>query len=446
MKLTHLIAIGLTAVALTFAFVRLCGGQPPAAGAAPPLPAEQREAVGVLVDRGALVQRDASQPAQPVVMIDFGGNAEFRDAWLADVVKFPQLRVLGLTGTALTDAGVDQVATLAELESLALNDTPITDAGLAKLNRCEKLRRLDVRGTRASADGVVALQKQLPNLKIVSDLPATTLDPTSVVPPKVSLGNGEKPLGRGVRPETAVEGNRYTAKQVEDLRTKVRVATQEGLENLPEGWTKGRRDLAQVIAFFPTLKIREGFRLAAYVHRDSGNGAGFVWALPLDAEFPEPGDCPKLETHFLQPPKPFDALEPSEVFEGDGSPDSYLHASLLRRELHDYAASWHGLDWTAHTVLDAFPKTRDEVGDDADPLKFPGTPKSRWTWKESEPLDYNPTVRFDGDRVTVTFFTFCPLERERIFRHTDVYRRGKYRPIKVDDKAEIGEGEGGVAF
>ncbi len=446
MKLTHLMAIGLTALALTLAFVRLCGGQPPAVGAAPPLPAEQREAVGTLVDRGALVQRDSSQPAQPVVMIDFGGNAEFRDAWLADVVKFPRLRVLGLSGTALTDAGLDEVAALAELESLAINDTPVTDAGLAKLARCERLQRLDVRGTRASAAGAASLQKRLPNLKLVSDLPATALEPTSVAPPTVRTGNADKPLGRGVRPETAVEGNRYTAKEVEELRNKVRTATQDGLENVPEGWTKARRDLAAVLALLPTLKIREGFRLAAYIHRESGNGSGFVWALPQDAEFPEPEDCPKLETHFLRPPKPFDALEPSEVFEGDGSADSYLHASLLRRELHDYAASWHGLDWTAHTVLDAFPTTRDEDDVNADPLRSAGTPKGRWKWKESEPLDYNPTVRFDGDRVTVTFFTFCPLERERIFRHTDVYRRGKYRPVKAADPVEIAEGEGGVAF
>lgn len=452
MRLLHFIVVGLTALALTFFFARLCDGQLPAGGAAPPLSAEQREAVGVLLDRGALVQRDAESPGQPIVMIDFAHNAELRDAWLADLAKFPQLRVLGLAGTALSDAGLDHLTGLAELESLAINDTPVSDAGLPKLAACTKLRRLDVRGTKVSAAAVAELQMKLPALKLVSDVPAATLEQTTKVeqtdaaPPKVSLNGADKPVTRGVRPETAVEGKRYTAADVEALREKVRALTQDGLEDLPEGWTKGRRDVAQVTALFPTLKLRAGFRLVAYVFREGGNGSGFVWALPLDAEFPEPADCPKLETHFLNPPKPFDALEPSEIFDGDGSPDSYLHASLLRRELHDYAASWHGLVWSAHTILDAFPKVRDENDANSDPLKQTGTPKNLWKWKEPEPLDYNPTVRFDGDRVTVTFFTFCPLERERIFRHVDVYRRSKYRPVKVEDDIEIGEGRGGVAF
>lgn len=454
MKTLHLLFIGLVALAMTLFFARFCGGQPTvgAGGPPPPIPAAQLKVLGDLVERGALVHRNSREADQPISMIDFTNNAELRDAWLADLGVFPKLTGLGLAGTGVTDAGLEHVAALAGLETVTLNDTAITDAGLAKLARCPKLRVLDVRGTRVSAAALAELQTRLPDLKLATDVPAGALsetaktEQTTAAPPKVSLNGGEKPVGRGVRPDTAVEGRRYTAKEVEMLREKVRKVSQEGMENVPDGWTKGRRDVAQVVALFPTLKIREGFRLVAYVFREGGNGNGFVWALPADAEFPEPADCPKLETHFLNPPKPFDALEPSEVIEGDGSPDSYLQASLLRRELNDYAASWHGLAWTAHTILDGIPEARNPEDVDVDPLKQPGTPKNRWKWKEAEPLDMNPTVRFDGDRVTVTFFTFCPLEQERLFRNIDVYRRGKYRPVKVEDKVEIAEGEGGIAF
>lgn len=454
MKTLHLLMVGLAALVMTLFLARFCGGQPPvgAGGPPPPIPAAQLKVLGDLIERGALVHRNTREADQPISMIDFTNNPELRDDWLADLGVFPKLTGLGLAGTGVTDAGLEHLAALAGLETLTLNDTAITDSGLAKLARCRKLRVLDVRGTRSTAAALAELQTKLPEMKLATDVPAATLtetaktEQTSAAPPKVSLNGGEKPLGRGVRPDTAAEGKRYTAKEIEALREKVRTVSQDGMDELPNGWTKGRRDVNQVVARFPTLKIREGYRLVAYVFREDGNGNGFVWALPVDAEFPAPADCPKLETHFLNPPKPFDALEPSEVIEGDGSPDSYLQASLLRRELGDYAASWHGLQWTAHTILDGIPAARNPADVDVDPLKQPSTPRNRWKWKEAAPPDMNPTVRFDGDRVTVTFFTFCPLEQERLFRYVDIYRRGKYRPIKVEDKIEIAVGEGGVMF
>lgn len=454
MKTLHLLFIGLTALAMTLFLARFCGGQPPAGadGPPPPIPAAQLKVLGDLIERGALVHRNTREADQPISMIDFTNNPELRDAWLADLGVFPKLTGLGLAGTGVTDAGLEHVAALAGLETLTLNDTAITDVGLAKLARCPKLRVLDVRGTRSSAVALVELQKQLPELKLATDVSAATLtetaktEQTTAAPPKVSLNGGEKPLGRGVRPDAADAGKRFTAADVEALREKVRGLSQAGMDELPNGWTKGRGDIKQVVAQFPTLKIREGYKLVSYVFRSDGNGNGVVWALPVDAEFPKPEDCPKLETHFLNAPKPFDALEVSEVVEGDGSAESYLQASLMRREIMDYAASWHGLVWTAHAVLDDFPLVRSPNDADFDPLKYPTTPRAKWTWKEPQPTAWAPSVRIDGDRVTVTILTYCGLEKERIYRHTDTYRRGKYRPLKVEDNIEIAEGKGGFLF
>ena len=75
--------------------------------------------------------------------------------------------------------------------------------------------------------------------------------------------------------------------------------------------------------------------------------AGIV---PVDAEFPDPDDSPVIEDHLFKAPKPWDALDDvMQAIEGDDSPASYFAASLLRRELREFGARWHGLDW-AHTL------------------------------------------------------------------------------------------------
>jgi hypothetical protein len=47
-------------------------------------------------------------------------------------------------------------------------------------------------------------------------------------------------------------------------------------------------------------------------------------------------------------------------------------------------------------------------------------------------------------RVRVTFYTYCGLHKQSIYRHTDTYRRGNYRP-SVEEELVAGA-PGGVAF
>jgi len=45
------------------------------------------------------------------------------------------------------------------------------------------------------------------------------------------------------------------------------------------------------------------------------------------------------------------------AIEGDGSPESYIQASLLARELREFGVRWHGCDWSTQEILDKNPQT-----------------------------------------------------------------------------------------
>ena len=94
---------------------------------------------------------------------------------------------------------------------------------------------------------------------------------------------------------------------------------------------------------FKALRLKAGFALHAYEFRSGGNGNGIIWAVPADAPLLAPEDCPQLEDVFLGPPKPPGAIPLMQVIEGDGSPWSYLSASILGREAAEFGARWHGL-------------------------------------------------------------------------------------------------------
>ena len=167
--------------------------------------------------------------------------------------------------------------------------------------------------------------------------------------------------------------------------------------------------------------------------------------MPEDADFPAPMDCPALENHLLKAPKPWDALDdPMEAIEGDGSAWSYLAASLLRRELREFGAMWHGGNWATHFLLDDDPWKNGAPSDDASPLERPTSKADQWKWLGPRPTQWGPQVRMDNDQVTVTFHTYSGLEKQAIYRHTDTYRAGKYR-AKVEQE-KIAEGPEGYLF
>lgn len=400
---------------------------------------------------GMLVHYDDRLPGTPVVMIDATNLLQFQDEWTRYFAFLPSLRTVGLSGTPLTDAGLDGLAEVGGLQDLILTETKITDAGISKLAKCKNLKTLHVEGTGVTAAGIAALRRALPQLEINGKSePVGTenvwLDGRPVVPfAEATRRNPITESGNEVVKQ-------FTAAEIKLWRKKLNELSQLP-EATPNGWSKSRVDPARLLTVFPKLQIRERYVLRAYVFKEEANSNGFVWALPVDAEFPDPDDCPRLESHFLKPPKPFDALDDMmEVIAGDDSPESYLHASILRREFKEFGGGWHGIIWGMNTVLDDTPwnpPLRDE--EDAGPM-YPESKPTEWKWIAPKPESWKPEVRLQTDKAIVTFYSYTPLyaeldngkeEKERIIRHTETYRRGKYRPLVVEKK--LAEGPHAVA-
>ena len=232
---------------------------------------------------------------------------------------------------------------------------------------------------------------------------------------------------------------------VDIAKTRERFAEMAAVpESTLDGWSKSAVDPKTVLTLYPALRLRDGFTLRAYQFKSEGNGNGYVWAMPVDAEYPEPKDCPRLESNLFNAPKPYDALDDvMEAVEGNDTAGAYLQASLLRRELKDFGALWHGVTWGTHYVVDENPLTK-VADENADPMRQPMSQSRDWKWLERPPMDWTPHVVLEPDRAVVTFYTYSGYEKEAIYRHVDVYRRGKYRP-RVE-QTKIAEGKQGYMF
>lgn len=209
-------------------------------------------------------------------------------------------------------------------------------------------------------------------------------------------------------------------------------------DKCPKGWTKSPVDPMHLLRVFKELHLKPGYVLRAYSYFDGGNGNAVLYAMLTDAPFPEPAECPRNTRRFLEPPVPAGAVEASmRLIEGDGSPWSYVSASIFARELAEFGAIWHGCSWSTHTIL-AGKQDADRVEDarmaNAD----------SWTWLEPEPADWRPLVAGENGRVTVTFYTHTALGSRRIIRHVDTYRQPTYR--FNSEETVIAEGGQGYVF
>ena len=117
------------------------------------------------------------------------------------------------------------------------------------------------------------------------------------------------------------------------------------------GWFASAYDANDLVRVFDTLRLKAGFALHAYEYREGSNGNGIIWAVPADAPLVAPDDCPRLEDTWLGPPQPPGAVPLMQAIEGDGSPWSYLSASILCREAAEFRAIWHGCVWSDQTIL-----------------------------------------------------------------------------------------------
>lgn len=110
----------------------------------------------------------------------------FGDHDLECLVEFPALKTIWLTGTTVSDVGMDAICKLPALLHLVLKNTPITDSGISRLkgsslhsltlpaqisdqglsglHNLPSLKRLDLSNTAITSDGLQSLQS-LQNLE-----------------------------------------------------------------------------------------------------------------------------------------------------------------------------------------------------------------------------------------------------------------------------------------
>lgn len=164
--------------------------------------------VTALADLKALGARISADDAGAIVAVDLAQTA-ITDADLSAIAQLPQLRelnlretlvsdpgletvaglsdleFLGLTGTLVTDSGLAHLAGLQQLRFLTLGHTIVTDAGLESLADCSRLEALNLKGTEVTAAGVAALQRRLPNCRVISDVTPVSADEDQAAEPQI---------------------------------------------------------------------------------------------------------------------------------------------------------------------------------------------------------------------------------------------------------------------
>ena len=179
-----------------------------------------------------------------------------------------------------------------------------------------------------------------------------------------------------------------------------------------DGWSVSLIDPTNLLKVFKTLWLKDGFALHGYEFTSGGNGNGVIWAVPFDAPVLKPEECPRPEDVFLEPPKPPGAVELMKAIEGDGSPWSYLSASILGREAAEFGAEWHGLSWTEHTILGKPPWEMASLA--ASPIEV-------WEGDDIALDAWKPAYREKGEAKEMSYILILDLRLKRsIGRRTPI--------------------------
>ena len=179
-----------------------------------------------------------------------------------------------------------------------------------------------------------------------------------------------------------------------------------------------RSNVQRLVNGFNLLHLRPEWRLDAYVWRSTTMGGSLL--MPRGRDFPTltPEELPNPTV----PPgaKPWlsrCAHHALAMIAGDGTPESFLQASLLSRELDEIGAFFETQRWHEHQIVDRVPELPEpsefDPVDAALVVRFP------------YPIDLTPRVRQSVRGVEVIFYTAHPNEPGQLFRFNDRYVRGR---------------------
>ena len=221
---------------------------------------------------------------------------------------------------------------------------------------------------------------------------------------------------------------------IEEVRRAKRRATEAARIDRHGEAVAGTLDPTPVLESFGCLSVQPGWKLLAYLVGGGIGAESRVVAVP--AEF-DPADAAlelvgdRLgdgERPYVDGILDFDLRLPPEArprfmsaVDGDGSPWSYLCASLAVRQLLDYAAFWHALyqhEWFEHLILAKWPPPRSALSEPAG--DFEGEQPGLW----------RPAVWVGGRSTTVRMYTYRPARAnpEGVWMHEDRYEARSYDP------------------
>ena len=100
------------------------------------------------------------------------GFTQITDGGLALLANFPKLRELRINGSVkVTDVGVAHLAKLKNLEKLDLGRTRISSASASIFGKLPALKELEVVGSGFGPDGILALRKLNPKVRVTLHRP-----------------------------------------------------------------------------------------------------------------------------------------------------------------------------------------------------------------------------------------------------------------------------------
>jgi delta 1-pyrroline-5-carboxylate dehydrogenase len=94
-------------------------------------------------------------------------GTQITDAGMEHLAKLQSLKYLRVEDTRISDPGLEKIGKIASLETLDLTLTKITDAGLERLIDLRNLKALNLQQTKVTAAGMEKIQKALPKCKVV---------------------------------------------------------------------------------------------------------------------------------------------------------------------------------------------------------------------------------------------------------------------------------------
>ncbi|MET1248966.1 hypothetical protein ABWW58_09285 [Sporolactobacillus sp. STCC-11] len=204
-------------------------------------------------------------------------------------------------------------------------------------------------------------------------------------------------------------------------------------ELLNDGWQKSLDNPEILVKSFSNLRIRDGYKLRAYQFLAGGNGNGIVWAIPIDKELPDPESCDHVDD-FISSPRPNIALSDfMSAIEGDQTPLSYIQASVVYHELHEFGALWHGVSWGRDQIL--------PLNEDSEVLE------NDYDWDMNEPIPdiIEPNFYYNSKgNPVVIFYTINDIGQVTLNRYVHTFNKENYT---LDVKhTVIAEGGSGIIF